>query len=220
MKINGKNIDKNIKGIIFDCDGTIMNSEPLHLKAYQVIAKKYGTTYSAEDHCRFVGTSDGMVAKDMITRIKGHPQLTWKDLVKQKQKHFFEKIPTIKPRDGMVEFIKNAKDAGFKIAVASSSTIVEVEEMLKAGNVLSYFPVVIGGNQVKKKKPDPEIYLKSAQALGLKPEECMALEDSPVGAEAAVRAGMVSIAWPHEYTKKKTFVDGAYKIESLDEIEP
>ena len=220
MKINGENINKEIKGIIFDCDGTIMDSELLHLQSYATIAEKYGTVYDDKAHDKFVGTSDIAVSKFLFEKVKNtHPNLRWEDLMHEKMELYTKSIPTLKTRSSIREFIDKVIESGFKVCVASSTAKAELMHMLESAKLVNKFPVIIGGDQVVNRKPDPSIYLKAAEEIGLKPEECIAIEDSPAGAESAIRAGMTTIAWPHKYTENKTFVDGVHKIKSLNEIE-
>jgi HAD superfamily hydrolase (TIGR01509 family) len=220
VKINGEHIDKEIKAIVFDCDGTIMDSELVHLQSYATIAEKYGTVYDDKLHDRFVGTSDIAVSKFLFEKVKENfPELKWEDLMHEKMELYTKSIPTLKTRETIREFIDKVIACGLKVCVASSTAKTELMLMLESADLAKKFPVIIGGDQVENRKPDPSIYLKAAKEIGILPEECAALEDSPAGAESAKRAGMISIAWPHEYTKNKTFVDGVYKIESLDQIE-
>lgn len=219
MKINGKIINKNIKGIIFDVDGTLMDSEPLHIKAYATVAKKYGTTYDEKKHLLNVGVGDEKISKCLKEEIKNKfPSKTWQELVKEKKAEYVKGIPELNVRPGIKELIIRAQQRGLKLAVASSTSTSEVKAMLKQANLLKVFMVVIGGDGIAY-KPHPEIYLKALQELRLKPEEAIVIEDSPVGAAAGVNAGMLTIAFPHKYSKHLKFPKEAVFVDDMDEIE-
>lgn len=216
MNINGKTFKQVIKGIIFDLDGTLVDSEPIHEAAWAMAAENYGFNYQ---HQRFVGAGDGYIAKVIIAAVKAHhPTLTIKKIEREKEAYFLAELINLKLRDGVEELIQQAKEKNIKCVVASSTTQKQVNAMLNAAKLTGKFNIIITGDQVKNKKPHPEIYLKALELLQLKPEQAIAVEDSPVGAEAACNANLLTIAFPHKYSMNLTFPKAVIKVNTLKEI--
>ncbi|MFI3208419.1 MAG: HAD family hydrolase, partial [Eubacteriales bacterium] len=125
---------------------------------------------------------------------------------------------------GAMELIDYARERGYKIAVASSSSQEHSIRVLTEANIYHLLDASIFGNMVKHSKPDPEIYIGACQLLGLKPDECMALEDSPAGIDSAAAAGLVTIMIPDLVTPQAETlekVDYHYKnlLEVIDLLE-
>ena len=117
---------------------------------------------------------------------------TWEELRSEfRKKDIYEEIDYRELyRKEATEVLNTLKDEGFKLALASSTHLELVERVLNENGIRNLFETVVSGNQFKKSKPDPEIYLYTASCLGVKPEECLAVEDSTIGITAAHRAGM------------------------------
>ena len=187
-----------MKAIIFDLDGVLVNSKKVHLNALEEVLKSKGIIPTKEE----MKTVFGFAVEDNIQKICKTRGLTcplkeWSD---EKRKIVLEKLRKIKPFPGTEEFLKYVKNK-YKIAVASSSTLPEVEGALKG--LANYFDVMITREAVKKPKPNPEIYLLAAKKLNVKPSECIAIEDSVAGVEAAKRSGMFCIAVLNSFPAKE-----------------
>ncbi len=96
---------------------------------------------------------------------------------------------TLEPNPGLIDLLAYLSEK-VKLAIASSTERAAIEELMRKINVLDYFEVVVGGDEVHESKPSPIIYLRAAELLGVKPEECVVVEDSPNGIRSGVRAGM------------------------------
>ena len=187
-----------MKAIIFDLDGVLVNSKKVHLNALEEVLKNKGIVPTKEE----LKSAFGFAVEDNIQKICKTRGLTcslneWSD---EKRKIVLEKLRKIKPFPGTEEFLKYVKNK-YKIAVASSSTLPEVEGALKG--LANYFDVMITREAVKKPKPNPEIYLLAAKKLNVKPSECIAIEDSVAGVEAAKRSGMFCIAVLNSFPAKE-----------------
>ena len=205
-----------IQALIFDLDGTLANTEMLHFRAWREALLQNGVgLFSLEDFLRYVGTSNEKVANDYIQ--SAGINKSQKELIKQKQTLYMDLIPEVELCSGAREILEcfNGK---MSFAVASSSHEKEIRAILEIHDLISYFPVILGGDMVQKRKPDPEIYLKAVALLGKSPEECTAFEDSGPGLNAAKNAGMKAIAVPNEFTKEHDFNRADSVVESLNDV--
>jgi beta-phosphoglucomutase family hydrolase len=183
-----------IKAIIFDMDGVLIDSEPIHLKATNRILKKFGVELKGEENLAYQGMNELDYWKELVKKfsLPSEPEKLaaeknfemWKILKSSKLKLF----PHVK------RFLKRMKNLGLKLAVASSSPRNQINFMLEKTGILDFFDVIISGDSLKRGKPHPDIFLITAEKLGLEPEECVVIEDSRNGIMAGKSAGMIVIA--------------------------
>lgn len=178
-----------MKACIFDMDGLMFDTERVFVQAWDYAGEQLG-----------LGKSGYMVMKTMGSNTEGCNRI-WREEfgenfnVEALWRHTREYLEdyysrnAVSPKKGLYELLAYLKDAGYKLAIASSTQRVHVERNLESANVRHYFDAVIGGDMVKKSKPEPDIYLTAAAALGIPPEECYALEDSRNGLLSAHAAG-------------------------------
>ena len=206
-----------IQALIFDLDGTLANTEMLHFKAWREALLQNGVgEFTLEDFLRYVGTSNEKVANDYI-------QSDWikksqKELITEKQTLYMDLIPEVELCTGAREILERFYGK-MSLAVASSSHEKEVRAILEIHELISYFPVILGGDMVQKRKPDPEIYVKSAGLLGVEPQECLAFEDSSSGLNAAKNAGMKTIVVPNEFTREHDFTGADSIVDNLAQVD-
>lgn len=199
-----------LRAIIFDCDGVIADTEPLHLAAFQKVIGEEGLSLSKEEYIeRFLALDDrGCFTK--IWRENGRElsgeQLA--DLIERKASYIepvMERHLRLFP--GSVEFIREASMI-YPMAVASGALRREVELILSHGGVRDCFEAIVASEDVSKSKPDPEpfllarLLLSAAVASDLEPEACLVIEDSVHGVEAARMAGMRVLAVTNSYPKE------------------
>lgn len=206
-----------IKGIIFDLDGTLADTHEAQWKAFDYVFSKYGYPLSREDFEFWVKTSIG--PQDWI--IKNNLPLN-PDKIRDEKKQIYDLLiqDEIVLKPGAREIIEKAYKK-YKIAVASSSRIESIEAILKKFDLLSKFDTCLSCHGMENKKPHPDIYIKAAQELGLKPKDCLAIEDSLSGLESAKAAGMKCIvvfdnSWNQ---KKEDFKKADLIINSLEEFD-
>ncbi|MBM3308894.1 MAG: HAD family phosphatase [Candidatus Altiarchaeales archaeon] len=196
-----------IKALIFDFDGTLVDLFDQHLEAFQeVIERKYGIEFTRED----LDAGYGMVGKDILGmffkkhKLKvGDEEL--EDVARERRRLALEKIGVdVKLLPGAEELLENAKKRGLKIAVATSCSRDVCDRVFEMPVFRGKLDAVTTGSEVSKGKPDPEIFLKTARKLDLKPKECVVFEDSSYGVQAGKKAGMkvIAVATGHEPREK------------------
>ncbi len=188
-----------IKAIIFDMDGVIADSEELHSKAEKKVMSYYGIKISDEELEKYIGTT----AKYMFERLIKKYQLetNFKKIRAEKNKILFpllkKKLKAIK---GVIPFIMNLKKMKIRLALASSSHKKVIKLVLNKLKLKNCFEVITSADDIKKSKPDPEIFLQTAAKLKLKPEECLVIEDAELGVKAAKKAGMRCIGYKNRHS--------------------
>lgn len=180
-----------LKGVIFDMDGVVVNTVPLHFNAWKKMFSEYGRKFTFKDYALKV---------DGIPRVSGARAILsdlseegLKKAASKKQKYFLESLKKekIKVYPDAVRLIKDLKKNKIKRAIISSSK--NCLYILKKAKLDKLFNVIITGNDIKKGKPHPDIFLLAAEKLGLKVNECIAVEDAFLGIIAAKRAKMKAI---------------------------
>ncbi len=180
---------------IFDLDGVIVDTAKYHFLGWSFIAEKLGTNLSPLDNEQLKGLSR-IDSIEKLLEIKGISLDEDEKirLAELKNNYYIELIQGLSPSDilpGVIDLIRLLRDNDMKTALGSSSknAIFIIEKL----QIADYFDVVIDGNDVSKAKPDPEVFLLSARKLSIEPSECVVLEDSASGIEAAINGGMKSI---------------------------
>ena len=177
------------RGALFDMDGTLVDNSPVHVRAFELFCARYGVSdWRAKlDNAFGMGSDDIM---QMLLPAEVIRQRGLKGLCDEKEAIYREiYAPEIQPVPGLRELLEQLRQAGIRCAVGSSGCRENVEFVLERCGLADYFDVRISGDMVRRCKPDPEIYLTAAEALGLTPAECMVFEDAKAGIEAAKRAG-------------------------------
>lgn len=182
------------QAVIFDMDGVLADSEPLICAAAMEMFRRHGINVQAEDFLPFVGAGEnryiGGVAEQYgvsldITAAKAETYEIYCQLVPEQL--------TVFP--GAVDFIEACRGAGLRCALASSADRIKIDANLeKIGIPAASWDALVSAEDVEKRKPHPDIFLKAASLLGIEPARCMVIEDALNGIEAALAAGMPCIA--------------------------
>ncbi|MFD3274433.1 HAD family hydrolase [Paenibacillus dendritiformis] len=184
-----------MKAFIFDMDGVIIDSEPIHFEIDVETMKYFGVTIAPHELDRFVG----MTNPEMWSILKQEYSLphSVSEIIEYQLKSKIEWIRStdLAPIEGIQELIFNLKKNNILIGLASSSPIAFIKEVLRKYNFFEYFDSIISGEEVTKGKPAPDIYLEVSNQLNSKPNECWVLEDSKNGVQAAKAAGMKCIGF-------------------------
>jgi len=178
----------SMKAAIFDLDGVIVNTVPLHFKAWQRMFAEYGKEFDFEDYKEKV---DGILridgARAILTDID---EAELKKAADKKQVYFLEYLNSeeISVYNDTVDLVKTLKKEKIKRSVISSSK--NCLPILKKVNLVELFDVILTGNDVTKGKPDPQVFFMAAEKMSVEPGSCVVFEDAVLGVEAGKRAGM------------------------------
>ncbi|MFH1654347.1 MAG: beta-phosphoglucomutase family hydrolase [Pseudomonadota bacterium] len=205
-----------LKGVIFDMDGVIVDTVPIHFAAWKRMFADYGVDFTFEDYKQKVDgipRTDG--AKAILTNLTDDELVEASD---KKQRYFLDVIQgeEIPVYSSTIDLINQLKTKGIKVAVISSSK--NAPSILKRINLYSDLDAIVSGHDIKKGKPNPEIFLMAAEKLKIKPEEAIVVEDAILGVEAAINAGMKCVAIDR-YDNPKRLQKANVVVKDLSEIQ-
>jgi HAD superfamily hydrolase (TIGR01509 family) len=185
-----------IQTVIFDMDGVIIDSEPIHFRIEAQLFEELGISVSLEEHYSYVGTSSRNMWKTIVKKnnlIVDIEELTQKN--KSLYIQYLAETTNLKPIPGIAALIKELHRENFKLVLASSSSMEVINTVLFKLNLVDFFKTRVSGDELLYSKPDPEIFLKSAKLANSQPKECLVIEDAENGVIAAKVAGMKCIGY-------------------------
>ncbi|MBE6067253.1 MAG: HAD family phosphatase [Clostridium lundense] len=208
-----------VKAVIFDMDGVIIDSEPLHLSIEEDIFKKLGISITYEEHNTFIGTTSHY----MWNKIKTNHNLTESleelvELDRNTYLDFLNNTLDLQPIKGVKELIINLHKNNIKLAVASSSPLNVIEKILSLFEIRGYFDYIVTGDCVSKSKPEPDIFLYAAKKLDADPKECVVIEDSHNGVLAAKKANMKCIGYKNVNSGNQDLSKADITIDDFNDI--
>lgn len=206
-----------IKAIVFDFDGTILDTETPWFDVYVETYKEYGVDLPIEVWSQVIGTDGIHILYDYLQEnaTKEVDLQEVREITSKKHKQVMEKKEL---RPGAEAYFKEAKEMGLQLAIASSSSREWVEYFLEKFKINHYFEIIKTSDDVEKVKPDPALYIKAVDALGISANEAIAIEDSPKGAQAAKAAGLHCVTIPNDITKLLPFEKVDLQITSMKEV--
>lgn len=180
------------RGIIFDLDGVIVSTDEQHYLGWQALADRLGIPFSREVNSRFRGVSR-MACMNILEELGGkHYTDSEKIAYADWKNEYYRKLLAQMSSDDLSQEVRSTLDAlrarGLKLAVGSSSK--NAKFILRRIGLSDYFDAVSDGTNISRSKPDPEVFLKAAEYLGLAPSDCLVVEDAVSGVEAAHAGGM------------------------------
>jgi beta-phosphoglucomutase len=183
------------KACLFDLDGVLVDTAIYHFQAWKMLGENFNYQLTEEQNEQLKGVS----RVESLNRILDWANYSATSEQKEawlieKNENYLQLISTMNPAEilpGVLDFLGQIKEQGYKIALGSASKNSEV--ILTKTGLLPWFDLIIDGNKVTKSKPDPEVFLTGAAGLGFKPEECIVFEDAQAGVEAAKKGGMKAI---------------------------
>jgi beta-phosphoglucomutase len=207
---------KPVKAIIFDMDGVLVNSEPHHVIIEKQLFSQLNLTISKEEHRSYMGKSSEQMWSEIIRNHKlsdTAEELAGKntDIIIR----YFSDLPEIELMPGIKKLLESLYQKGIPMAVASSSDAQAIEIILSRTGLSNYFLYKVSSSLVANGKPEPDIYLFTAGLLGVKPEECLVVEDSNNGMKAAKAANMLCVAFKGVTS---AVTDQSLAAESIDDF--
>ncbi len=208
-----------LKAVIFDMDGVIIDSEPMHNKAYHDMFDEVGIDVSDEFYESFTGQSTINICK----RLCDHFNLTEtpETLVALKRKHykrFFESNSELALIDGVLDLIKDYHSNGLTLVLGSSAAMTSINQIFERFDLDPYFVAKLSGGDLKASKPHPEIFIKAAEASGFNKEECIVIEDSTNGIKAAKAANIFCVGFDSFHSKNQDYSIADMVITDFKEI--
>lgn len=207
-----------IQALIFDFDGLILDTELSSYQSWQEIYQEHNCYLPLEEWALCIGS--GIEQFDPCAYLEkqlGRPVVREELTEKRRQRHW-ELLKSQLALPGVETYIVDAQRLGVKLAIASSSPREWVVDHLTNLGLLEHFTFMKFGDEVKNKKPDPEIYLAALDLLGVSADQAVALEDSPNGVLAAQRAGIFCVAVPNKITSQLSLDHADMRLTSLAEL--
>ncbi|WP_069998980.1 HAD family hydrolase [Cellulosilyticum sp. I15G10I2] len=208
-----------LKGIIFDMDGVLVNSEPMHYKAYCLALEKYNIVYPYEIYKNYIGSTQEKILEDI--RSKNSSLCANEEFIKEynTKKDFLIESDGFEVIPGIPALIRSLHAAGYQLAVASSSPYAYIIRVTKALGIYPYFHKIVSGADVPHPKPAPDVFFKAVEELELTPSECIIIEDSTNGVRAAQAAGIPCIGFYNPDSGDQNLKEAAIIIESFETLD-
>jgi HAD superfamily hydrolase (TIGR01509 family) len=205
------------KTILWDMDGVIADSNSFHFAAWQETFTKRGIRFTKEDFTKLFGTRNDFIIGSIMGREL--PERDVKIMVQEKEENFRRKATgSIKPFPGATRLLNAIKKGNFKLGLVSSTPKENIDLVLSELNLEGIFDCIVFGQEVSESKPGSQIYLLAARKLGVTPNDCLVIEDSPLGVKAAKTAGMKCLAIANTHPRQK--LDEADKVaDSLENVD-
>ncbi|TYR79399.1 HAD family hydrolase [Priestia megaterium] len=204
-----------IKAIVFDFDGLIVDTESVWYEVYREMLDERGVQLPIAEFASYIGTDTTELYNYLERQFAN--ELTKKEIAKESLRRHQEKMKTLAAREGVVDYLEEAKALGLKIGLASSSYRDWVTNFLGELNLLDYFEVMQTRDDVEKVKPHPALYQNAIAKLGVLPSEAIAFEDSANGAKAAIAAGLQCVIVPNPLSQHLQFEKYHLRIASMKE---
>jgi putative hydrolase of the HAD superfamily len=205
-----------IQAVVFDFDGTILDTESLWYASFRDVCARYGVELPLAVFAQGIGTYDERMFQYILERVESEDTLA---SIKQhaiEQHH--QLVQSIQPRNGVKQYLEEARLLKLRIGLATSSPRRWVEPFLASHGLLDYFETLCTADDVTKIKPDPELYTLAAERLGVQPAVSLAFEDSANGARSAAAAGYKVVIVPNPVTEQLIFERYDLRIPSMADL--
>ena len=211
-----KGPDKAIKALVFDFDGLIVDTEVPIFRAWQRIYREHGQELPLDRWLTIIGTSTGDFdpVRELGDRVE--EKLDERELDALERLYYAESTALQQLLPGVADYLRVARELGLKTAVASSSTRAWVMEHLDRFGIGGHFDAIVCREDVKRTKPDPELYRTALRRLAVRPEEAIAFEDSSNGIHAAKAAGLFCVVVPNLLTVDLDLTDADLRLLTLE----
>jgi beta-phosphoglucomutase family hydrolase len=205
------------KTFLWDMDGVIADSHSFHFAAWQETFAKRGIKFTKEDFTKLFGTRNDFIIGSVMGR--EFPEGDVKVMVQEKEEIFRRKATgNIKLFPGAVRLLNAIKKGNFKLGLVSSAPKKNIDLVLSELNLKAIFDCIVFGQEVSESKPSPQIYLLAAKKLEVAPNDCVVIEDSPLGVKAAKTAGMKCLAITNTHPRQK-LEEADRVVDSLENVD-
>jgi beta-phosphoglucomutase len=210
-----------LNAIIFDMDGVLFDSQPLHFAAEIETVEHFNGKITIAELKQYLGWTETAFWNDVVRRY--HLKATPEQCEKFKRPLFRDLLDNaLSPDHSLQDLLSELRGKGRKLAVASSSKRIVIDKILGSLGVSGYFDAIVSADDVMRSKPAPDIFLAAAKKIKAAPEDCVVVEDAPAGIEAAISAGMYPIAMRNksneglDLSKAKKIITGLYELKGLE----
>jgi len=208
QKGEGEQLKHIFKAVIFDMDGVLVNSEPIHNRAWQEVLEGYGITVTDEELGAFAGVNAEHVC-DYLEKKHAIGSLRTELIIKKRTAYMRRAELELELLPDVMETLTFLKTRWVPLAVASASSKAQVLQALEHTGILSFFDCISHCEEVVRSKPDPEIYSLTARKLSALPQDILVIEDSHYGLRAAKAAGMYAVGLTTSYDRERLMEAGA-----------
>ena len=185
------NIKPGVKGLIFDLDGTLVDSMPLHFEGWRKACERFGASINPAFLKFHTGSPGWAIAAAIIENCRLNGTVTVEQIMKVKLEEFYKTQHLIKPIEPVADIVRKYYDK-LPMSVGTGGHREAVERTLEVTGLRKYFSIVITANDVKQYKPHPETFMKCAEMMNVEPKYIEVFEDGDLGIEAALKAGMIA----------------------------
>ena len=192
-----------LKAVLFDLDGTLLDNNEVHFKAWKKYLKDNGKEISDEDFKENISGRTNQDAVEYVYDKKMSKEEAEKYYLKKEEIYREMFAPDIKAINGLEAFLEDLKNNGVTMAIATSGIKVNIDFMFDNVPIKQFFDKIVDANDIKKGKPEPEIFLKTAEEVGFTGEQCIVFEDSIAGVQAGKAAGMKVVALTTTHTPEE-----------------
>jgi HAD superfamily hydrolase (TIGR01509 family) len=207
-----------IRAVIFDFDGTILDTEMPIYQAWSRTYEQYGQKLTMDEYSATVGTDYSVFDPRGTLEQRTGRKLDWTTLDTERHNYHLELVVAKETLPGIRHLLAEVKERGLGCAVASSSTTGWVEGHLKRLGLREYVEHIICADPPRRPKPATDVYVEALKKLGVSADEAVAIEDSPNGVTAALAVGIACIGVPNEMTSLFAFPAGTRRVESLESV--
>ncbi len=204
------------KVVIWDMDGVIADTASYHLKAWQEAFQKRGANFTEEDFRHSFGQRNDTIIRNALGKEVSQDEIDV--IANEKEGSFRRRIrQNLKPLPGVINLLKSLTERGFKMALASSAPIANIQLLTQGLGINNYFQCAICDKDVTEGKPNPQVFLQAAQKLGVKPKKCIVIEDAIAGVSAAKKAGMCCLAITNTHPRA-SLTEADLIIDTLEKV--
>ena len=208
-----------LKAVLFDMDGVLIDTEPLHRKAYYKMFSDVGINVNDNLYASFTGQSTINICRRLVDhfRLKQSPN----ELVRMKRenyKYHFYSDSGLALINGVLDLIQDYTANGLKLVVASSASMDGINQIFERFDLNTYFSAKFSGADLKQSKPHPEIFLKAADSTGFSKDHCMVIEDSTNGIKAANAAGIFCVGYRSKHSTGQDYTLANKVVNNFEDI--